>query len=142
MDSSDITATDLQDDIIGPIIPKEYREQVTKRMRDDKYMRISAIYVNSIFQDFKSFLRTEVDLVEDDIRLVLDENNSSFITYEKELGIYTFKDISEVRFNIFQSEYPGPSNVIDIEFDNITMKTKLVVRSSIIAIRFDEKSLF
>ena len=42
-------------------------------MRDHKYMRILAIYNSSKFQDFESFLRTEVDLVEDDIRLVLDE---------------------------------------------------------------------
>ena len=75
-----MTATDLPDDIKGPIIFKEYREQVTKRMKDDKYMRILSNYVSSIFQDFESFLRTEVELVEDDIRLSLDESNSSFIT--------------------------------------------------------------
>ena len=141
LDIEDITATDLQDDIIGPIIIDEYRKQVTKRMKDDKYMEILAGDTSSIFQDFESYLRTEVDLVEDDVKLVLDEYNSSFITYELEPGIYTFKDISEV-FNILQSEYPGPSNVFDIKFDDITMKTKLVVRDGIIAVRFDEKSFF
>ena len=30
LDISDITATDLEDDIIAPIIIEEYREQVTK----------------------------------------------------------------------------------------------------------------
>ena len=40
MDVPDITPTDLQDDIIGPIIIEEYREQVTKRMKGDKYMLI------------------------------------------------------------------------------------------------------
>ena len=40
LDISVITATDLQDDIIGPIIFEEYREQVTKRMKDDKYINI------------------------------------------------------------------------------------------------------
>ena len=40
LDISDITAADLQDDIIGPIIIDEYREQVTKRMKDDQYMKI------------------------------------------------------------------------------------------------------
>ena len=139
---SDITATDLQDDIIGPIIIDEYREQVTKRLKDDKYMEILARYTSSVFQDFESYLSMEIDLVEDDIKLVLDEYNSSFITYELDPGIYTFKDISEALFNILQSEYPGPSNVIDIEYDDITMKTKLVVKSGIIAIRFDEKSFF
>ena len=142
LDISDITDADLQDDIIGPIIIEEYVEQVTKRMKDDKYMEILARYTKSVFQDFESFLRTEVDLVEDDVKLVLDENNSSFITYKLEPGIYTFKDISEALFNILQSEYPGPSNVIDIEHDDITMKTKMVVKFGIIAIRFDEKSFF
>ena len=47
-------------------------------MNDDKCMRILSIQVSSLFQDFESFLRTEVDLVEDDIRLVLDEYNFSF----------------------------------------------------------------
>ena len=32
--------------------------------------------------------------------------------------------------------------MIDIEYDDITMKTKLVVRHGVIAIRFDEKSFF
>ena len=81
-------------------------------------------------------------MVEDDIKLVLDEYNSNFITYELEPGIYTFKDISEALFNIIQFEYPGPSNVIDIECDDVTMKTKLDVKAAIIAIRFDEKSFF
>ena len=43
-------------------------------------MPILSVYVSSILKDFESFLKTEVDLVEDDNRLVLDEYNSSFIT--------------------------------------------------------------
>ena len=142
LDIEDITAEDLQDDIIGPIIIEEYEEQVTTIMNDEQYMNILAFYTSSVFQDFESFLRTQIDLVEDDIKLVLDEYNSNFITYELEPGIYTFKDISEALFNIIQFEYPGPSNVIDIEYDDITMKTKLDVKAGIIAIRFDEKSFF
>ena len=142
MDISDITAEDLQGDIIAPINIKEYKKQVTVRMEDGGYMNILARYTNSVSQDFESFLRTEVDLVEDDVRLVLEEYNSNFITYEIEPGIYSYKDISEAFFNILQSEYPGPLNVIVIEFDDITRKTELVVRAGIIAIRFDEKSFF
>ena len=142
LDIEDITAADLQDEIIAPIIIEGYRKQVTKRMEDDTYMNIVAGYVISVFQDFESYLRTEVDLIKDDIKLVLDEYNSTFITYEISPGIYTFKEISEALFNIFQTEYPGPSDVIDIEYDDITMKTKMVVRSGIIAIKFDEKSFF
>ena len=105
-------------------------------------MNILAIYTRSVFQDFESFLRTQIDLIEDDIKLVLDEYNSSFITYELQPGIYTFKDISEALFNILQSEYLIPSNTIVIEFDDVSRKTKLVVKTGIIAIRFDENSFF
>ena len=111
-------------------------------MKDVQYMNILAIYTSSVFQDFESFLRTQIDLVEGDIKLVLDEYNSSFNTYESQPGMYTFKDISEALFNILQTEYPVPSNVIDNEYDDITMKTKLVVRAGITAIAFDEKSFF
>ena len=42
LDFEDITSTDLEDDIIAPIIIKQYNEQVTKRMNDDGYMNILA----------------------------------------------------------------------------------------------------
>ena len=34
---SDNTDTDIQDDIKGPIMIKEYKEQVSKRMEDEQY---------------------------------------------------------------------------------------------------------
>ena len=111
-------------------------------MKEDKFMKILAGYVSSVFQDFESFLRTGIDSIEDDIKLVLDEYNSSFITYELDPGIYTFKDISKSLFNILQSEYPGPDNVIVIEYDDITTKAKLVVKFGIITIKFGKKSFF
>ena len=142
LDFSGITDEDLQDDIIAPIIIKEYEEQVAKRMEDGGYMNILSRYTHSVFQDFESFLRTQIDLVEDDIKLVLDEYNSNFNTYELTPGIYRFKDISEGLYNILQSQYPGPANVIDIEYDDITKKTKLFARYGIMALRFDEISFF
>ena len=96
----------------------------------------------SVFQDFESFLRTEADLVEDDIKLVLDEYNSSFITYEISPGIYTFEDISEILLTFLQLEYKGDFNKIVIDYDDVTMNTKLFVRPEIIAIRCNEKSFF
>ena len=142
LDISDITDEDLQDDIIAPFIIEEYKKQVTKRKEDGGYMNILARYTNSVFQDFESFLRTQIDLVESDIKLVLDEYNSSFVTYDIDPGIYTYKDLSEVLFNILQHEYPSSDSEILIRLDDITRKTKLVVRPGIIAIRFDEKSFF
>ena len=79
---------------------KNTNNKYQKRMNDEQNMNILAIYTSSVFQDFESFLRTQSDLVKDDIKLVLDEYNSSFITYELQPGIYTFKDISEALFNI------------------------------------------
>ena len=142
LDIEDITAEDLQDDIIVPLIIEEYNEQVTKRMNDEQYMNILAIYTRSVFQDFESFLRTQIDLVEDDIKLVLDENNSNFVTYESVPGIYSYRDMAEALYYILQSEYPSSGSEILIRLDDITRKTKLVVRSGIIAIRFDENSFF
>ena len=142
LDIEDITAADLQDDIIGPIIVEEYKEQVTKRMNDEQYMNILAIYTRSVFQDFESFLRTQIDLVQDDIKLVLDEYNSNFVTYELVPGIYRYRDMAEALYYILESEYPSSGSEILIRLDDITRKTKLVVRSGIIAIRFDEKSFF
>ena len=63
LDISDITVADLQDEIKTLDIIEEYREQVTKRMKDVGYMNIVAGFIRSIFQDFESYLRTEVDLV-------------------------------------------------------------------------------
>ena len=142
LDISDITAADLQDDLIDPIFIEKYREQVRKRRKNEQYMNFVAGYVSSVFQDFESNLRTEVDLIEDDIKLVLDEYISCFFTHELQPGIYTFKDISEALFNILQTDYPLRSNVIVIENDDNTLKTKLDVRSGIVAVRFDEKSFF
>ena len=122
LDISDITAADLQDDIIAPIIIEEYKEQVTKRMKDEQYMNILAIYTSSVFQDFKSFFRTQIDLIEDDVKLVLDEYNSSFITYELEPGIYSYKETSEALFYILQSEYPQSGSEILIRLDDFTRK--------------------
>ena len=81
-------------------------------------------------------------MVEDDIRLVFDKYNSSFITYGIDPGIYTFKDPSEALFDILQHEYPESSIEIAIEFDEISTKTKLVANSGIIALKFDEQSFF
>ena len=142
LDIEDFTAADLQDEIIGPIIIEEYKEQVSKRMKDDQYMNILAIYTSSVVQDFESFLRTQIDLIEDDVKLVLEEYNSSFITYELEPSIYSYREISEALFNILQLEYSSSASKILIKFDDITRKTKLFVNSGIIAIRFDEKSFF
>ena len=54
-------------------------------------MDLLAGCTNSKFQDLKIYLRTEVDSVVDDIRLVLDEYNSNVINVELPPCIYIFK---------------------------------------------------
>ena len=115
---------------------------MTKGTKDDQYMLILSLYVSSVFQDFESFLRTEIDLVEDDIRLVLNESNSSFITYELEPDLYTLKDFSEAPFNILHPEYRIKNNSVDTENDDQTMKAKLVLRPGTISTRFHGKAFF
>ena len=140
MDLSDITATDLQDEIIAPIIIKENREQGTKRLKDGQYMNILSLYYRSVFQNSESFVRT--DLIQDDISLVSDEYNSSFNIYELEPCFYIFKDLSEALYSILKPEDGEFNNSFVIGFDDITRKTNLVVRPGIIAIKFDDKSFF
>ena len=53
---------------------------------------------------------------------------------------YTFKHVSEALLRILQTKYVGYHNATDNKYDDIAMKTKLVVRAGIIAIRFDEQS--
>ena len=50
LDISNITTADLQDDIIAQNIIEEYKEQVTKRMKDVGYINILAGYVSSVFK--------------------------------------------------------------------------------------------
>ena len=82
------------------------------------------MYIDSVFQYFESFHKTEIDLAEDDIKLVLDEYKSSFITYELETGIYTIEEISKVLFNVLHLEYPSSNSKNATELDDITRKTK------------------
>ena len=91
---------------------------------------------------FESFLRTEIDWVESDIKLVFDEYFLSFTTYKIQTGIYIFKDHSEALSRIPQPEYELCNDSVDFKFDDITMKTKLFLRPGNIGTRFDEKTFF
>ena len=106
------------------------------------YKKLLPRYKSSIFQDLESFLRTEADLVDDDINLILDEYISNFINYETPPGIYSIKDLSQVLSRDLRIDNNNNSHSITIESDDITMKTKLVVHTKIIAISFDDKSFF
>ena len=101
-------------------------------------------YARSLIRDFESYLRIVVDLLEEDIQLILKEYNSHFITYEITPGIYTFQDISDAI-----QTFSGHMEIIQIEYDDISMKTKIILKYIggqqmfvLGTLRFDERSFF
>ena len=89
-------------------------------------------------------MRIRVGLDEKDIQLILKEYNSHFITYELSPGIYTIQDISDAVHT-----FSGHTEIIEIDYDDISMKTKLILKYNdsrenfgLGTLRFDKKSFF
>ena len=89
-------------------------------------------------------MRIVVGLDEEDIQLILKEYNSHFITYELTPGIYSIQDISDTILT-----FSGHMETIQIEYDDISMKTKIILkyigeRKMFVlgTLRFDERSFF
>ena len=140
-----ITDDHLQDKILGPRIIDEYYKLSIEKMNTDGYMILLLGYSRSLFRDFESYLRIVVGLHEEDIQLILKQYNSHFITYELTPGIYTIQDISDAIHT-----FSGHSEIIQIEYDDISMKTKIILKFKndekmkfgLGTLRFDEKSFF
>ena len=92
---SNINDDDLLDCEIGDIIVEEYRRIYLEKSKEDGYTILLNGYIQSVFQDFESYLRTE-GVSEDDIELISKQYNSKFKTYKLSPGIYSFQDISDV----------------------------------------------
>ena len=89
-------------------------------------------------------MRFVVGLDEEDIQLILKQYNSHFVTYELAPGIYTIQDTSDTIHT-----FSGHSEIIEIENDDISMKTKIIIKYKggqkkfgLGTLRFDEKSFF
>ena len=141
---SHITPEHLQDDVIGPQIINEFHKLTNERKNNDGYMILLVGYNRSLFRDFESFLRIVIGLDEEDIQLILKQYNSHFVTYELTPGIYTIQDISDTIHT-----FGGHSEIIEIEYDDITMKTKIILKCkrgeekfALGTLRFDERSFF
>ena len=76
----------------------------------------------SPFRDFESYLRIVVDLDGEYFQLSLKQFKSNFVSYELSPGIYTYKDNSEIIYTMGDHE-----GTLKIEYDDITMKTKLIL---------------
>ena len=141
---SHITDDHLNDEILGPRIIDEYIKLSNEKRGGDGYMILLYGYSASSFRDFESYLRLIIGLDEEDIRLILKEYNSHFITYELTPGIYTMQDISDAI-----KSFSGHQETIQLEYDDISMRTTIVLKfkdeKKIFALgtlRFDKQSFF
>ena len=139
-----ITREHLLDDEAASRIIDEYHKLSHEKKNSDGYTILLLNYSRSKFRDFESYLRIRVGLDEEDIQLILKEYNSHFITYQLSPGIYTIKDISEV-----VQTFSGHSDIIEIEYNDISMKTKIILKYKDLrenfglgTLRFDKKSFF
>ena len=140
-----ITNKHLQDDEIGPRIIDQYYKLAREKINTDGYIILLLGYSESLFRDFESYLRIVVGLEEEDIQLILKQYNSHFITYELTPGIYTIQDIADAIHT-----FSGHSEIIQIEYDDISMKTKIILKFKndmktkfgLGTLRFDERSFF
>ena len=144
LDISHITNEHLDDEILGTHIIDEYIKLSTEKRNSDGYMIFLYGYTRSRFRDFESYLRIVIGLDEKDIQIILKEYNSHFITYELTPGIYSIQVISDTIYN-----FSVNNESIQVEFDDISMKTKIILkyignRKKFVlgTLRFDETSFF
>ena len=139
-----ITREHLLDDETASRITDEYHKLSHEKKNTDGYTILLLNYSRSQFRDFESYLRIRVGLDEEDIQLILKEYNSHFITYQLSPGIYTIQDISDAIHT-----FSGHSDIIEIEYNDISMKTKIILKYKdsrenfgLGTLRFDKKSFF
>ena len=118
-----ITREHLLDDETASRIIDEYHKLSHEKKSSDGYTTLLLNYSRSQFRDFESYLRIRVGLDEEDTHLNLKEYISHFITYELTPGIYTIQDISDAVYT-----FSGHSEIIEIEYDDISMKTKIILK--------------
>ena len=139
-----ITREHLLDDETASRIIDEYHKLSHEKKNSDGYTISLLNYSRSQFRDFESYLRIRVGLDEEDIQLILKEYNSHFTTYELTPGIYSIQDISDAVHT-----FSGHSDIIEIGYNDISMKTKIILKYKdsrenfgLGTLRFDKKSFF
>ena len=149
---SDISSEYLQHDIHGPkFFVETYRKLAAEKSQTVDYYLILMGYAHSPFRHFEGYLSFFVGLVGKKIQLFSEKNNSNFVTLTIPPGVYSKKDFSEVPSTGFQNEFEisgrnrpkvkcdkPDSNIL--EWDSITMRTKLFVKKDNLAMRFNRKS--
>ena len=121
LDISNITSEHLQDKILEPPLISAYKKLETEKRRTYGYNMLSMRYGRSPVRDFESYLKIVVGLDAEDIRLYLRQDNSIFIKYEIEPGVYSIKDFSGAVYTMGDYE-----RTLQIENDDISKKTKFI----------------
>ena len=135
----EFTDIDLLEGSLRPNFIEEERRELSEEVAEAGCIKLLAEVTHFKNQNYESYLRSEIDFVEVDIKWVLKEKNSNSIAYEIPSGIYSFKNLSELFLRNLEIEYrDNHSN--NIEYDDISMKKNLIVSCSIMAIRFDQNS--
>ena len=139
-----ISQEHLEDEVLGPRIIDMFYELSNEKKNSDGYMMLLLGYARSPFRDFENYLRIVIGLDEEDFQLILKQYKSHFVTYELTPGIYTIQDISDTIHS-----FGGQSEIVEIEYDDITTKTKFILKYkggqdkfSLGTLRFDERSFF
>ena len=135
-----ITGDHLEDETIVPRIIEAYRKLRSERPTTDGYNVLLMGYARSLFRDFENYLRIVIGFDEDDIRLILEQYNKKFVTYELDPGNYTIEDVQKSVFPLVDHE-----GTLQIEYDDLNEKTKLILTrfgSIVGTLGFDEKSFF
>ena len=81
LNNSDIAPYHLQHEKMGPRIIQAYRRVRSEKTSPDGYNILLLGYTRSPFRVFESYLRTVVDIDEDNIQLISRQNNSNFVTH-------------------------------------------------------------
>ena len=110
LDVSSSSHEHIQDKIIGPRNIKAFKILKTEKKQIDGYFVLSMGYARSPIRDFEFCLRMVVGLDEDNIQMILEENNSFFVTDEIPPSFYSIKDISEAVYTMGGHEKPYKSN--------------------------------
>ena len=75
-----ISRKHLEDEVSGPRVIDQFYKLSTEKKTSDGYMILLLGYARSPIRDFENYLRIVVGLEEEDIRLILKQYNSQFIT--------------------------------------------------------------
>ena len=135
-----ITDYHSEDETIGPRIIKTYWHLRSEKSITDGYIILLMGYARCPVRDFESYHRIAVGLDEDDIRLILKQCNSNFVTYVLDPGNHTIENLQKDVISFGDHE-----KTLQIEPDDLNKKTKLILTrfgSTFGTLRFDEKSFF